>query len=276
MELTDIFSDQPIGGIKKRLPLYESMERDGGMGTREILLGKVQAGRRRYPYRNVQIWEEEKVKRISLREHNPSAPERIPELMRDLENYRGRESRKETMITAGLLCYQFLTIMPYQEDNVIWASLLFNCFLREEGIRLEYYIPLGRYFVEQSKELKEIMKQVRESGDYGLWIKSFLEVACQAFTHTNNTVMRLEQLRRDALSSILKEKQKELLKNIILYIEENPMFIISDIEKKFDVAYNTAAKMVSILEKHDLVREISKKQRYRIYCYEKYVQEILR
>ena len=54
------------------------------------------------------------------------------------------------------------------------------------------------------------------------------------------------------------------------------MFIISDIEKKFEIAYNTAAKMVSILEKHGLVKEISKKQRYRIYCYEKYVEEILK
>lgn len=276
VELTDIFSDQPISGIRKRLPLYEYLVQDGGAGGPKILSGRVQVGKRRYPFRNTQIWEEEKVKRISLREHNPPAPERIAELMKELEGYRAKEDHKETMVTAGLLCYQFLTIMPYQEDNEIWASLLLNCFLREKGVDLEYYIPFGRYFFQQPKERKEVMKQVRESGDYSHWIRFYLELADKAFEHTNSTVMRLEQLRRDALSSILKEKQKELLKNIILYMEENPMFIISDIEKKFDIAYNTAAKMVSILEKHGLVKEISKKQRYRIYCYEKYVEEILK
>lgn len=276
VELTDIFSDQPISGIRKRLPLYEYLAQDGGAGGPKILSGRVQVGKRRYPFRNTQIWEEEKVKRISLREHNPPAPERIAELMKELEGYRAKEDHKETMVTAGLLCYQFLTIMPYQEDNEIWASLLLNCFLREKGVDLEYYIPFGRYFFQQPKERKEVMKQVRESGDYSHWIRFYLELADKAFEHTNSTVMRLEQLRRDALSSILKEKQKELLKNIILYMEENPMFIISDIEKKFDIAYNTAAKMVSILEKHGLVKEISKKQRYRIYCYEKYVEEILK
>ena len=276
VELKYIFSDQPISGIKKRLPLYEYVEQDGGAGGPKILSGRVQVGKRRYPFRNTQIWEEEKVKRISLREHNPPAPERISELMKELEGYRAKEGHKETMVTAGLLCYQFLTIMPYQEDNEIWASLLLNCFLREKGVDLEYYIPFGRYFSQQSKERKEVMKQVRESGDYGHWIRFYLELADKALAHTNSTVMRLEQLRRDALSSILKEKQKELLKNIILYMEENPMFIISDIEKKFEIAYNTAAKMVSILEKHGLVKEISKKQRYRIYCYEKYVEEILK
>lgn len=276
VELTDIFSDQPISGIRKRLPLYEYLVQDGGAGGPKILSGRVQVGKRRYPFRNTQIWEEEKVKRISLREHNPPAPERIAELMKELEGYRAKEDHKETMVTAGLLCYQFLTIMPYQEDNEIWASLLLNCFLREKGVDLEYYIPFGRYFFQQPKERKEVMKQVRESGDYSHWIRFYLELADKAFEHTNSTVMRLEQLRRDALSSIFKEKQKELLKNIILYMEENPMFIISDIEKKFDIAYNTAAKMVSILEKHGLVKEISKKQRYRIYCYEKYVEEILK
>ena len=102
MELTDIFSDQPISGIKKRLPLYEYVEQDGEAGGPKILSGRVQVGKRRYPFRNTQIWEEEKVKRISLREHNPPAPERISELMKELEGYRAKEGHKETMVTAGL------------------------------------------------------------------------------------------------------------------------------------------------------------------------------
>ena len=275
MELTDIFSDQPVSEIRKRLPLYEGMEEDNGAYSQKILQGKVQIGKKRFSFRNNQIWEEEKVKRISLREHNPSAPEHIAGLMKDLESYRSREEHADAIITAGLLCYQFLTIMPYQEDNEIWASLMINCFLREQGINMEYYIPFARYLSERKEDRKAVMKQVRESADYGIWMHFFLEVAADAFRNTNNMIMNLERLHCDTLSSVLKEKQKELLSNIVLYIEENPMFIIGDIEKKFEVAYNTAAKMVSILEKHGVVKEVSKKQRYRIYCYEKYVQEIL-
>lgn len=276
VELTDIFGDQPVSEIKKRLPVYEYMGEDGGLCAQQILQGKVQIGKKRFPFRSNQIWEEEKVKRISLREHNPSAPERIAGLMQDLENYRSKEGHADAVITAGLLYYQFLTIMPYQEDNEIWASLMANCYLREQGVELEYYIPFGRYFSERKEDRKAVMKQVRESADYGIWMRFFFEVAAQALGNTNSMIMNLEQLHCDTLSSVSKEKQKELLSNIVLYIEENPMFIIGDIEKKFDVAYNTAAKMVSILEKHGVVKEISKKQRYRIYCYEKYVQEILK
>ncbi len=54
------------------------------------------------------------------------------------------------------------------------------------------------------------------------------------------------------------------------------VFVIHDIEQEFQIAYNTAAKSVAILEKHDLVKKISNKQRYRVYCYEHYLKEIIK
>lgn len=41
----------------------------------------------------------------------------------------------------------------------------------------------------------------------------------------------------------------------------DPVFVIHDIEQEFHTAYNTAAKTVAILEKNDLVKEISSKQK---------------
>lgn len=43
-------------------------------------------------------------------------------------------------------------------------------------------------------------------------------------------------------------------------MEENPFFVIHDIEQAFHTAYNTAAKLVAILEKYDLIKEISNKE----------------
>lgn len=97
-----------------------------------------------------------------------------------------------------------------------------------------------------------------------------------AVTKTNQAIMQLEQIHKDTLNSIGKEKQKSLLQEISAFMEENPVFAIQDIEREFHTAYNTAAKSVAILEKHDLIKEISNKQRYRVYCYEKLIREILK
>lgn len=278
-ELPDRFSNQPANEIKEKMNIYSFLNKENSPSVRKILQGRAQAGGKNCEYRNVQIWEDKEVKRVSLREHNPSAPKHIPELMKGLEEYSTRKDLPDPIIHAGLLCYQFLTIMPFEKDNELWASLLINCFLREhlleQDIRTEYYVPFGRYLLDSEEERKEAMRQVRESGDYSIWLHYFVEMTVRALERTNRMIMAVEQLHKESFSSIIKEKQRELLQDIIIYMEETPVFAVADIEEAFDIAYNTAAKMINILKKHDIVREISERQRYRIFCYESYVQEIL-
>lgn len=88
--------------------------------------------------------------------------------------------------------------------------------------------------------------------------------------------MQLERIHKNTLESIEKEKQKSLLHEISAFMEENPVFVIHDIEREFHTAYNTAAKSVAILEKHGIIKEISNKQRYRVYCYDNLIREILK
>lgn len=274
-ELPERFSNQPANEIKEKMQIYSFLDKENGPSVRKILQGRAQAGGKSYEYRNVQVWDDKEVKRVSLREHNPSAPKHIPELMKGLEEYSTRKDLPDPIIHAGLLCYQFLTIMPFEKDNELWTGLLINCFLREQGINTEYYVPFGRYLLDSEEERKEAMRQVRESGDYSVWLHFFVEMTGRALERTNRMIMTVEQLYKDSVSSIIKEKQRDLLQDIILYMEETPVFAVADIEEKFDVAYNTAAKMINILKKHDIVHEISDRQRYRIFCYESYVQEIL-
>lgn len=139
-----------------------------------------------------------------------------------------------------------------------------------------YYVPFARYLSEQDTERKYIMQQVRETGDYDVWIRFFLKILELAYMRTNQMLMQLEQIHKDTVCAISGEKQKAFLHDVIIFIEDNPIFGIGDIEKELHASYNTAAKSVAILENHGLVREMSHKQRYRIYSYEKYLQEILK
>lgn len=41
-------------------------------------------------------------------------------------------------------------------------------------MKTDYYIPFARYFSEQDAEGKIVMHQVRENGDYGIWIQFLL------------------------------------------------------------------------------------------------------
>ncbi len=104
----------------------------------------------------------------------------------------------------------------------------------------------------------------------------FIYIVEMAIYKTNQVIMQLDQIYKNTLVTVETEKQKSLLQEISAFMEANPVFIIHDIEQEFHTAYNTAAKAVAILEKNDLVKEISNKQRYRVYCYERYIREILK
>ena len=276
IQLTDVFSIRLSEDICRKKVLYECMEACKDRICDNILRGKIKIKHQNAAFRQNQIWENSKFKKISLLEYNPPTPEQVPGLMKDLETYWNESIKIDPVIKAGLLAYQFLTIMPYEEDNEIWVSILLNCFLRQQGMGSDYYIPFARYFAEQEKERKMAMRRVRESGDYGKWIQFFIHVVEMATVKTNQAIMQLEQVHKNTLISIENEKQKSLLEEISAFMEKNPVFVIHDIEQEFHTAYNTAAKLVTILEKHDLIKEISTKQRYRVYCYERYIRELLK
>lgn len=275
ISLTDIFSIQKSDNKKKYLSFYDCMENGNVPAAGEILLGKVKGKNQKF--REKQKWEETQIKRVSIRGYNPPASERISELMLDLYNYfRSENGETDVIIKAGFICYQFLTIMPYEENNEVWTSVLLNSFLREQGIGTNYYIPFARYLFEKQDDRKRVMQKVREECNYDIWIQFFLKILEQSYARMNQTIMQLEMIEKNAYAVISKEKSEKMLHDIIIFMEDNPIFVIGDIEKNFNTAYNTAAKFVGILEKNGLVREISDKQRYRIYVYEKYIKEILK
>lgn len=277
IDLTDIFSIQMSDNMWKYLSFYDCMENGNIPAVKKILLGKVQEKNQRFLFRKNQIWEETPIKKVSIRGYNPPAPERVSELMLDLYNHiRSENSEIDVIIKAGLLCYQFLTIMPYEENNEVWVSVLLNSFFREQGIGTDYCVPFARYLLEKQDERKRVMQQVREECNYDIWIQFFLKILEKSYMQTNQTIMHLEKIEKDSYAVISEEKTKKMLHDVIIFMENNPIFVIGDIEKNLHTAYNTAAKSVGILEKHGLVREISNKQRYRIYAYEKYIQEILK
>lgn len=276
IQLTDVFSLRLTDDVSEKMDLYECLEKQKDHICNDIFNGNIKIKHENVTFRQNQIWGDAKFKKISFLEYNPPTPEKVPELMKELEIYWNEEIKEEPVIKAGLFTYQFLTIMPYEEDNEIWISILLNSFFKKQGMGSNYYIPFARYFAEQDAEREIAMRHTRESGDYTIWIRFFIHVVEMAVAKMNQAIMQLEQIHKDTLASIEKEKQKILLQDISAFMEENPIFVIQDIEREFHTAYNTAAKSVAILEKHGVIKEVSNKQRYRVYCYEQYLKEIIK
>lgn len=154
-------------------------------------------------------------------------------------------------------CKYFSQKRVLNEKELIKMSMLMNAFVCEK-VESRYYIPFTRYFngTEMENDV-EILRMI--------W---------NAWKGTNYLLKQIKEIRENAFSLVEEEKAKKTLQEAILMMEEEPIFSISDMEKGLEVAYNTAAKTVLLLEKYGIVEEVSKQQRYRVFVYKKYLEAL--
>lgn len=175
----------------------------------------------------------------------------------------------DTIIETAMVAYHFLFLKPSEQNNAQQASIIINFILRKKGIFPDYYIPLARFF---QKEAVTYLISIKDSSNeaYSKWLLYFLNALEKTLANVQEIILTTKRLNEAACLSIQTEKTNKLLLSILSYMEKYPVFDINDIIQEFHVAYNTASKAVSLLEKQKLVSEITQKQRYRIYCYDKY------
>lgn len=275
MSAAEIYGKEPCRFLREKLPYFRLLDTEPRLMSSDII-GNIRVEERRVAFRRHQIFEMTRFHGVTLRGYTPPAADMISGLMSELSDYEGNKNHTETLIQSALICYQFLTIMPYEEDNLLWAGILVNTFLRERGLFAGYYVPLTRYFLERDTDRKARMNDVRQEGRFEVWVEFYLEILEEAMERTKRFVIATERIHEKSNHAVFEEKQRDLLMKIIEYMERIPIFDIKDIAGEFDIVYNTAAKMITILEKCGLVSEISKKQRYRLYQYDAYLKEIMK
>lgn len=157
-----------------------------------------------------------------------------------------------------------------QPEALILWSVRLNRFLQEQGLLAVYYVPFAKYLwkiiVSGPREALRWKEELE-------WQNFYLSLFKTALDGTVKIICSAIARQRQSKEIIATEKHKTLLDDMLTFMEETPVFDIKEMAEEFQVAYNTAAKMVNILVQHELVAEITSKQRYRIYCYEKYLQE---
>ncbi len=274
LQAAGIYGRELNAVLREKLAYFQLLDDEPRLMSSDILRGDVRIGERKFSYRNCQICEMTKFHGVVLRGYTPPAADMIRDLMLDLSAYEAERNHAEALIQSALICYQFLAVMPYEKDNILWAGILANTFLRERGLFSGYYVPLVRCFLEHDVERKAKMSEVRQEGRYEVWVEFYVELLEEAMERTKRFVMALERIYEKSSDVVQKEKQREFLMKVIQYMERVPIFDIKDVAGEFDIVFNTAAKMVAALEKCGIVSEISKKQRYRLYQYDAYLKEI--
>lgn len=203
----------------------------------------------------------------------PPPPHLVMQCLDELERFFHAEHQGiPLLIKAALAHVQFETIHPFLDGNGRLGRLLITFLLCEAGALKEPVLYLSLYFKTHRKRYYELLQSVRETGDWESWISFFLEGVIETATQaTENARQLLELFEKDrrAISALGRPAASTLRVHELL--QKRPLLSVPATTKELGLSKPTVAKAMEHLEKLGIVREITAKQRRRVYAYVRYL-----
>ena len=191
----------------------------------------------------------------------PPSPERIPDLMGELEHYiHTDDAAVDPLVRMAVIHHQFETIHPFYDGNGRTGRIVNILFLVKEGLLDSPILYLSRYISQTKSRYYRELQHVRDTGDWENWLIYMLEGVAATARHTNDLVQRIGDLLQHYKHHIRSEYRfysQDLINNIF----RHPYTKVSFLEEDLNVSRATATRYLDqlaaggILEKHRLGRE---------------------
>lgn len=202
----------------------------------------------------------------------PPPPEHVMDCLGDLEKYLHAQ-QVPVLIKAALAHVQFETIHPFLDGNGRLGRLLITLLLCSEGALSQPLLYLSLYLKRNRDAYYDLLQQVRIDGTWEKWLSFFLEgvleTSQQAVATAQKTLRlfeedqaRIEQLGRPAGSAL----------RVHLYLQKRPVISIAKLADQINMTRPTAATAIRHLSNLGIVRELTGKERHRLFVYDGYVK----
>jgi Fic family protein len=204
----------------------------------------------------------------------PPPPEQVARCMGNLEKFlHDQPSRTPVLIKAALAHVQFESIHPFLDGNGRLGRLLVTLILCAEGVLVQPLLYLSLYLKQYRQEYYDRLDAVRAKGDWPGWLRFFLEGVEQTARQAADTAGRiLKLLERDRRKVEDLGRKAGSAPRVLEWLRKHPMANIPKMTAKLGLTPPTVRSAVECLESLGIVREITGKQRDRIYVYDRYVR----
>ena len=178
------------------------------------------------------------------------------------------------LVQCALMHYQFEAIHPFVDGNGRVGRLLITFFLCERGHLPQPLLYLSAFFEQHRAEYYGRLLGVSRFGDWMGWIKFFLQgIATQASAAIEDS-QRILALQKRYREMFHRRKASGTALAIMDELFLNPFVTATRLTERLGVSFPTVQTTIDWLVKTGVLREITGRQRNRIYCAEELLQAI--
>jgi len=246
--------------------------------THRILLEGVR-GKHKQPgeFRQSQNWIGISLKHATF---IPPHHDDLPELMSDLEKFiHNDQIHVPHLIKIALIHYQFETIHPFLDGNGRIGRLMVVLYLVGFGLLNKPALYLSDFFERHKGEYYDQLMAVRTTSNIIPWLKFFLigvcETAEQSIQVFKDILAIKERIERGVLPCFTSRRQANV-QHLMRYLYGQPVVSIKQVKILLDTTPNTAGKLVDDFVGKGILRELTGRQRDRLFIFDEYVHLFIR
>ena len=203
----------------------------------------------------------------------PPPPDRLMECLDPFEKFlHDQPERTPLLIKAALALAQFESIHPFLDGNGRLGRLLITLLLCAEEALSEPVLYLSLHFKTNRAEYYERLQRVRSHGDWEAWLRFFLDGVLQISRQAVDTARRLLAMfegHRALLSALGRAAGSALRVHDVM--QKQPVISIKEAAIRTGVSEPTASSAIDRMMGLGLLRELTGKQRDRLFIYDPYV-----
>ncbi len=203
----------------------------------------------------------------------PPPPDQVADCMGALERFiHDQPERTSPLVKAALAHVQFETVHPFLDGNGRVGRLLITLLLCVEEVLLEPLLYLSLYLKQNKARYYELLDVVRREGDWEQWLSFFADAVhatAQSAVETARMLAGLFREDRERIDSLGRGAGTAL--RIHHELQRRPVATLPWLSKRTRLSFPTVGKSIESLVKLGIARELTGRQRNRVFAYDRYL-----
>lgn len=195
----------------------------------------------------------------------PPPPLDMQRTVDELEAYLHDRSDLPDLIRLAVIHYQFEAIHPFGDGNGRVGRLLISLLLVKHGIIPEPFLYLSAFFDRHRSDYYQLLLDVSTQGAWEQWIAFFLEGVADQATDAVKRATKLLELRDEYQQRLYRTRGSAAPLRLLDELFTRSALTIPRAREILGVTPAWASKAVERLVEAGIVREVTGRERYRIY-----------
>ncbi|MFG0283672.1 MAG: Fic family protein [Phycisphaerales bacterium JB039] len=205
----------------------------------------------------------------------PPPPDQVEPLMANLIEFVNARDELALLYRAGLAHAQFETIHPFVDGNGRLGRLLITLMLYARGALSRPLLYLSAYLKANRTEYYEALMRVRIDGEWEQWLRFFLNGVSGAASEGFETAKRVRSvLAEDAARIDQSLGRRAYARTVHDLLAKYPRVSAGFVSGRLQCAPATAISTLGDLARLGIVREVTGRDRDRVYVYQRYLDAL--